>query len=70
MPTGALLGCGSHTATAVPDEARGFLYVYNGGSSGTCQGIEIFKIKISDPSEAIVVRRAAASGASATTTPC
>ncbi len=29
-------GCGSHTATAVPDEARGYLYIYNGGSSGTC----------------------------------
>ena len=26
------------------------LYIYNGGSSGTCQGIDIFKIKISDPS--------------------
>jgi hypothetical protein len=61
MPTGALLGCGSHTATAVPDEARGFLYIYNGGSSGTCQGIDIFKIKISDPADATVIRRAAAS---------
>ena len=33
-------GCGSHTATAVPDEARGYLYIYNGGSSGTCTGID------------------------------
>ena len=31
-------GCGSHTATAVPDPARGFLYIYNGGSSGNCEG--------------------------------
>ena len=53
MPTGALTGCGSHTATAVPDEARGYLYIYNGGSSGTCQGIDIFKIKISDPADAV-----------------
>ncbi|HEX6026335.1 MAG TPA: hypothetical protein VFZ00_30350 [Solirubrobacter sp.] len=60
MPQGALTGCGSHTATAVPDEARGYLYIYNGGSSGTCQGIDIFKIKISDPADATVVRRAAA----------
>jgi hypothetical protein len=60
MPAGALLGCGSHTATAVPDEARGYLYIYNGGSSGSCQGIDIFKIKMSDPSDATVVRRAAA----------
>ena len=31
-------GCGSHTATAVPDETRGNLYIYNGGSSGTARG--------------------------------
>jgi hypothetical protein len=60
MPEGALLGCGSHTATAVPDDARGHLYIYNGGSSATCQGIDIFRIKISDPSDAVVLRRAAA----------
>ena len=45
---GAPAGCGSHTATAVPDEARGNLYIYNGGSSGTCNGIDIFRIKIAD----------------------
>ena len=58
MPAGALLGCGSHTATAVPDPARGHLYIYNGGSSGTCSGIDVFRIKISDPSDAVVIRRA------------
>ena len=57
----ASTGCGSHTATAVPDAARGYLYIYNGGSSGSCTGIEILKIKISDPADATVVRRAAAS---------
>ena len=40
---GAPAGCGSHTATAVPDEARGNLYIYNGGSSGTCTGIDIVR---------------------------
>jgi len=35
-------GCGSHTATAVPDPARDALYIYNGGSSGNCEGIDIF----------------------------
>ena len=40
-------GCGSHTATAVPDPARGYLYIYNGGSSSTCEGIDIFRIKTS-----------------------
>ena len=29
---GAPTGCGSHTATLVPDEARGYLYIYNGAS--------------------------------------
>ena len=55
---GGLAGCGSHTATAVPDTARGYLYIYNGGSSGSCTGIEILKIKLSDPSDAVVVKRA------------
>jgi hypothetical protein len=58
MPQGALTGCGSHTATAVPDPARDYLYIYNGGSSGTCSGIDVFRIKISDPNDAVVIRRA------------
>ena len=53
MPAGGLTGCGSHTATAVPDEARGYLYIYNGGSSGTCTGIDIVKIKICDLTNAV-----------------
>ena len=63
----APIGCGSHTATAVPDQARGYLYIYNGGSSGTCNGIDIFRIKLSDPTDADVHRaapRTAASGSS------
>ena len=37
-PRVAPIGCGSHTATAVPDPARDALYIYNGGSSGACHG--------------------------------
>jgi hypothetical protein len=54
------LGCGAHTATAVPDPARDNLYLYVGGSSGTCQGMDIVRIKISDPSQATYVGRALA----------
>ena len=43
------VGCGAHTATAVPDDARGHLYIYNGGSSGTCTGIDIVRISLSEP---------------------
>ena len=51
-------GCGSHTATAVPDEARGYLYLYNGGSSSTCSWMDIIKIKMSDPTDAAHVGQA------------
>ena len=46
----------------MPDPARDALYIYNGGSSGTCEGIDIFKIKISDPSETSVIGRASNEG--------
>jgi hypothetical protein len=54
------LGCGAHTATAVPDPARDNLYLYVGGSSGTCQGMDVVRIKISDPNDATYVGRALA----------
>ena len=54
---GAPSGCGSHTATAVPDKARGFLYIYNGGSSGTCNGIDIVRISLATPTDAKFLRR-------------
>ena len=54
------LGCGAHTATAVPDPARDNLYLYVGGSSGTCQGMDVVRIKISDPTNATYVGRALA----------
>ena len=58
---GAPPGCGSHTATAVPDTARGNLYLYNGGSSGNCTGMDIVRINIDDPTQAAFLRRAGAS---------
>jgi hypothetical protein len=58
---GAPPGCGSHTATAVPDAARGNLYLYNGGSSGSCTGMDIVRINIANPTDAAFLRRAAAS---------
>ncbi len=51
-------GCGSHTATAVPPPERDALYIYNGGSSGTCTWMDVLKIKISDPTQAEYVKQA------------
>jgi hypothetical protein len=57
-PGAPTIGCGAHTATAVPDPAHGNLYLYVGGSDNDCPGIDIVRIKISDPSNAVYVRRA------------
>lgn len=51
-------GCGAHTATAVPDDARGYLYLYVGGSSTACSGMDIVRIKISDMTDAQYLYRA------------
>ena len=59
---GAPPGCGAHTATAVPDAARDNLYLYVGASSGTCPGLDIVRIKISDPTNAVFLRRALSGG--------
>jgi hypothetical protein len=37
-------GCGSHTATLVPDEATGRLFIYNGASNANCPGTEIIEV--------------------------
>jgi hypothetical protein len=58
---GAPSGCGSHTATAVPDPARGNLYLYVGGSSGSCTGMDVVRISIANPMDAVYLRRAGAS---------
>jgi len=50
-------GCGSHTATLVPDVARGNLYVYNSASSVLCPGIDIVKIPLANPANAVFLRR-------------
>lgn len=62
-----LAGCGSHTATAVPDPARDALYIYNGGSSNSCNGIDILKIKLSNPAQIDIIGRASNRGIDART---
>ena len=52
-------GCGSHTATLVPDVANDALYVYNSASSTTCPGIDIVKIPLDDPAAATFLHRVA-----------
>jgi hypothetical protein len=56
-------GCGSHTATLLPDVERGNLYLYVGGSSGSCTGMDIVRIPIATPQDAFYLRRANASRA-------
>jgi hypothetical protein len=53
------MGCGSHTASLVPDVANGNLYVYNNASSGTCPGIDIVRIPLANPAGAQFLHRAA-----------
>ena len=51
-------GCGSHTATLVPDvEANNRLLVYNSGSSSSCTGFEIVEIPLDAVTSADVMRR-------------
>jgi LVIVD repeat len=59
---GAPTGCGAHTATAVPDPGRDNLYLYVGASSGSCPGLDVVRIKLSDPTNAVFVRRALSGG--------
>ena len=56
----------------MPDPARGFLYIYNGGSSGNCRGIDIFRISLtsptlSNPGDVAVIGRASNQGIDART---
>ena len=51
-------GCGSHTATLVPDvDANNRLLVYNSGSSSACTGFEIVEVPLDNVTSADVVRR-------------
>jgi hypothetical protein len=59
-------GCGTHTLTAVPDEANGRLIIYNATSGGNmalppaeqnCDWIDIVQVPFDDPAAASHVRR-------------
>ncbi len=49
-------GCGSHTATLVPDVRHDNLYVYDSASSARCPGIDVVRIPIANPSGAEFLR--------------
>jgi hypothetical protein len=52
------LGCGSHTATGVPDLANDRLLVYNSSSAGgVCDFFEIVEVPLDDPGSAHLVTR-------------
>ena len=51
-------GCGSHTATGVPDLENGRLLVFNSSSAGgVCDFFEIVEVPLDDPASARVVNR-------------
>jgi hypothetical protein len=51
-------GCGSHTATGVPDLRRKRLLVYNSSSAGgTCDFFEIVEVPLRDPEDAEVINK-------------
>jgi hypothetical protein len=57
-PQADSFGCGSHTATAVPDPANNRLLVYNSSStSPTCDWIDIISVPLSNPAGATFLRR-------------
>jgi hypothetical protein len=51
------LPCGSHTATAVPDEANNRLLVYNQTSGGPCFFFDIVEIPLDAPQDAHLLRQ-------------
>jgi hypothetical protein len=52
------LGCGSHTATGVPDLANNRLLVYNSSSAGgICDFFEVVEVPLDDPGSARVINR-------------
>jgi hypothetical protein len=51
-------GCGSHTATGVPDRRNDRLLVYNSPSTGgACDFFEIVEVPLDDPEDAQVINR-------------
>jgi hypothetical protein len=64
LPVGASItrnperGCGSHTATGVPDLANNRLLVYNSSSAGgVCDFFEIVEVPLDDPGSARLINR-------------
>jgi hypothetical protein len=52
------LGCGSHTASGVPDLENGRLLVYNSSSAGgVCDFFEIVEVPLDNPGSASVINR-------------
>jgi hypothetical protein len=52
------IGCGSHTATGVPDLENGRLLVYNSSSAGgVCDFFEIVEVPLDDPGSASVINK-------------
>jgi hypothetical protein len=51
-PDSGMPGCGSHTATGVPDVENQLLRVYNGGSNSICRGMDLIEIPLNDPAGA------------------
>jgi hypothetical protein len=57
-PQADSFGCGSHTATGVPDPANNRLLIYNSSSkSPACDWIDIVSVPLSNPAGAAFVRR-------------
>ena len=54
LSAAAVGGCGSHTATGVPDLANGRLLIYSSGSG--CDGIDIVEVPLDTPSAAAWLR--------------
>jgi hypothetical protein len=54
----AEFGCGSHTATGVPDRRNDRLLIYNSSSAGgVCDFFEIVEVPLDDPEDAQVINR-------------
>jgi hypothetical protein len=50
-------GCGSHTATGVPDVGKRRLLIYNSSSDADCPWLDIVEVPLDDPSDAALLRQ-------------
>jgi hypothetical protein len=55
-PEADTFGCGSHTATAVPDLVNNRLLIYNATSGGPCPFVSIIEVPLDDPASASFLR--------------